>query len=73
MKGNLPHLSAIISEFLSGALETWKHFTTEFTPDGMIGGATDHEKELAWVPGTIDANVFLVYFNNSCNIIQMLL
>ena len=56
MKENLPHLSAIISEFFSGALETWKHFTTKFTPDGIIDGATDYEKELAWVPATNDAN-----------------
>jgi hypothetical protein len=36
MKGNLPHLSAVISAFFSGALETWKHFTTEFTPGGSL-------------------------------------
>ena len=56
MKENLPHLSAVISAFFSGALETWKRFTTEFTPGGIIDGATDCEKELAWVPATNDAN-----------------
>jgi len=56
MKGSLPHLSALISAFFSRALETWKHFTTEFTPGGIIDGATDCEKELAWVPATNDAN-----------------
>ena len=56
MKGNLPHLSAITSAFFSGALETWKCFTTKFTPGGIIDGATDCEKELAWVPATNDAN-----------------
>jgi hypothetical protein len=56
MKENLPHLSAIISDFFLNALKTWRRFTTEFTPDGIIDGATDYEKELAWVPATNDAN-----------------
>ena len=42
--------------FFSNALKTWRRFTTEFTPDGIIDGATDYEKELAWVPATNDAN-----------------
>ena len=50
------HLSAVISAFFSGALETWKHFITEFTPGGIIDRETDCEKELAWVSATNDAN-----------------
>jgi hypothetical protein len=37
----LPHLPAVINALFAGALETWKHFTTEFTSGGIINGTTD--------------------------------
>jgi len=52
----LPHLSEVLVAFFNGALETWKHFTTEFTPGGIIDEATDFEKDLAWMPPTNDVN-----------------
>jgi hypothetical protein len=52
----LPHLSEVLVAFFNGALETWKRFTTEFTPGGIIDEATDFEKDLAWMPPTNDVN-----------------
>jgi hypothetical protein len=42
--------------FFKDACATWKHFTTEFTPGGVIDEATDLQKELAWMPATNDVN-----------------
>jgi hypothetical protein len=52
----LPHLSNVLVVFFKGACGTWKRFTTEFTPGGVIDGATDLQKELAWMPATNDVN-----------------
>jgi hypothetical protein len=52
----LPHLKDLLVRFFEGALETWKRFTTEFTPGGVIDEATDMQKELAWMPATNDVN-----------------
>ena len=52
----LAHLSDVLVTFFQGALETWKCFTSEFTPGGMIDEATDLEKDLAWMPPTNDLN-----------------
>ena len=52
----LPHLSNVLVAFFKGACGTWKRFTTEFTPGGIIDGATDFQKELAWMPATNDVN-----------------
>jgi hypothetical protein len=52
----LPHLSDVLVAFCIDALKTWKRFTTEFTPGGMIDGATDIQKDLAWMPATNDIN-----------------
>ena len=52
----LPHLSSVLVVFFKGARGTWKRFTTEFTPGGMIDSATDWQKELAWMPATNDIN-----------------
>ncbi|KZP18568.1 hypothetical protein FIBSPDRAFT_956161 [Athelia psychrophila] len=51
-----PHLEDLTVAFFCGALQTWRRFTTEFTPGGMIDEATDVEKELAWLPPTNDLN-----------------
>jgi hypothetical protein len=52
----LPHLKDLLVRFFKDACATWKHFTTEFTPGGVIDEATDLQKELAWMPATNDVN-----------------
>jgi hypothetical protein len=52
----LPHLSNVLVAFFKGTCGTWKCFTTEFIPGGVIGGATDLQMELAWIPATNDVN-----------------
>jgi len=42
--------------FFEGAAETWKHFTSEFAPGGLIDEAIVEERELAWMPATNDEN-----------------
>jgi len=42
--------------FFKGAAETWEHFTSEFTPDGLIDEATAEERKLAWLPTANDEN-----------------
>jgi hypothetical protein len=50
----LPHLKPVLVAFFKGAAETWKRFTSEFAPGGLIDEATQEEKDLAWVPPTND-------------------
>ena len=52
----LPHLSSVVVAFFGGAAETWKRFTSEFTPGGLIDEATSEERELAWMPPMNDVN-----------------
>ena len=52
----LPHLEDLLVRFFTDAGETWKRFTIEFTPGGVIDEATDLQKELAWMPATNDVN-----------------
>jgi hypothetical protein len=56
MAPELPHLSSLVVEFFTGAKETWKQFTSEFTSGGLIDEATDAQKESAWMPATNDLN-----------------
>lgn len=51
-----PHLQELLVAFFQGSLQTWRRFTTEFTPGGIIDEATDDEKNLAWLPATNDLN-----------------
>jgi len=53
---SLPHLSAVLVAFFKGAAETWKCFTSEYAPGGLIDEATVAEKEFAWMPPTNDVN-----------------
>lgn len=55
-KGKLPHLESLLTAFLKGALETWKRFTEEFAPGGLIATSTAEECDLASMPTTNDAN-----------------
>jgi hypothetical protein len=56
MAPELPHLSNLVVEFLTGARGKWICFTSEFTPGGLIDEATDSQKDLAWMPATNDLN-----------------
>ena len=52
----LPHLEKVLVAFFTGANETWKRFTSEFAPGGLIDDATAEERDRAWMPPTNDAN-----------------
>ncbi|KZP19697.1 hypothetical protein FIBSPDRAFT_1045302 [Athelia psychrophila] len=52
----LPHLEVLIGEFFRGALTTWKRFSSEYAPGGLIDTSTVEERDLAWMPSTNDAN-----------------
>jgi hypothetical protein len=52
----LPHLRPLLVAFFKGASVTWKRFTSEFAPGGLIDEATMEERELAWMPPTNDVN-----------------
>ncbi|KIJ35205.1 hypothetical protein M422DRAFT_262587 [Sphaerobolus stellatus SS14] len=56
MSLKLPHLKDLIVTFFKGALETWKRFTQEFTPGGVIATVSLCMKALAWMPTTNDVN-----------------
>ena len=56
MELDLPHLKPVLVTFFKGAAETWKQFTSEFAPGGLIDEATVEEKKLAWMPATNDVN-----------------
>jgi len=52
----LPHFCDLLIAFFKGAAETWEHFTSEFTPGGLIDEATAKGRELAWLPAANDEN-----------------
>ena len=52
----LPHRTSVLIAFLEGAADTWKCFTSEFAPGGLIDEATVEERDLAWMPPTNDMN-----------------
>ena len=41
------HLKGALVAFFEGALESWKWFTSEYTPGGLIYEAIQEEKDLA--------------------------
>jgi hypothetical protein len=43
----LPYLKEITTAFFMGTLTTWKRFSAEFTPGGLIDTASASEKQLA--------------------------
>ena len=53
---DFPYLKEALIAFFKGALETWKHFTSEYSPGGLIDEATQEEIDLAWMPTTNDVN-----------------
>jgi hypothetical protein len=42
--------------FFKGAAETWKRFTSEFAPGGLIDEASQEEHDLAWMLPKNDIN-----------------
>ena len=50
------YLKEALTAFFKGALETWKRFTLEYSPGGLIDEATQEEKDLAWMPTINDVN-----------------
>ena len=52
----LPYLRDVVVEFLKGALNTWKQFSAEFAPGGMIARLTECKRLLATMPATNDHN-----------------
>ena len=53
---SLPYLKPLLVAFCKGAAETWKCFTSEFAPGGLIDEASQEERELAWMLPTNDIN-----------------
>lgn len=51
-----PWLEGCFKAFLTGALSTWKRFSSEFNDDGLIAALTQAERDLAWMPATNDTN-----------------
>jgi len=56
IKSEFPHLQSLLVQFFQGAAETWKHFTSEFAPGGLIDESTPDERDLVWLPATNDVN-----------------
>ncbi|TFK29206.1 hypothetical protein FA15DRAFT_678043 [Coprinopsis marcescibilis] len=52
----LPHLRDLFVAFAEGAAVTWKRFTSEFAPGGLIDEASQEEHDLAWMLPTNDMN-----------------
>jgi hypothetical protein len=53
---SLPHLKPLLVAFFQGAAETWKRFTSEFAPGGLIDEVSQEEHDLAWMLPTNDIN-----------------
>jgi len=58
----LPHFCNLFIAFFKGAAQTWEHFTSEFSPGGLIDEATAEERELAHMPAATDENEVLLGF-----------
>ncbi|TBU51131.1 hypothetical protein BD310DRAFT_835246 [Dichomitus squalens] len=56
LQTNLPYLHPLLVEFLRGALDTWKRFTIEFAPGGIIERLTESQQNLAAMPKNNDRN-----------------
>ncbi|RXW14912.1 hypothetical protein EST38_g10937 [Candolleomyces aberdarensis] len=56
MGPSLPNITNLLGAFFAGACATWKRFTSEFAPGGLIDEASQEEKELAWIMPTNDIN-----------------
>lgn len=52
----LPYLKPALVAFCKGAQESWRRFTSEYAPGGLIDEATQEQKDFAWMPTTNDIN-----------------
>jgi hypothetical protein len=52
----LPHLRPLLVAYFKGAGVTWKRFTTEFAPGGVISLTSAEDWKKAWMPPTNDVN-----------------
>jgi len=53
---NLSHLDGLLVAFFTSAVETWKRFTEEFKPGGIISSLTPEAKDDAFMEPTNDIN-----------------
>ncbi|KAJ7588345.1 hypothetical protein C8J56DRAFT_1050416 [Mycena floridula] len=53
---SLPLVKEMIVAFVRGMKGTFIRFASEYAPGGLIDGATDEEKDLAWTATTNDVN-----------------
>ncbi|KAJ7588757.1 hypothetical protein C8J56DRAFT_889521 [Mycena floridula] len=53
---SLPLVKEMIVAFVRGMKGTFIRFASEYAPGGLIDGATDEEKDLAWTAATNDVN-----------------
>ena len=56
LEPSLPHHKPLLVAFFKGAADTWKRFTSEFAPGGLIDEASQEERDLAWMLPTNDIN-----------------
>ena len=56
LASGFPNIKPALVAFFKGAQETWKRFTSEYAPGGLIDEATEEEKNHAWMPPTNDVN-----------------
>ena len=56
LASGFPNIKPALIAFFKGAQETWKRFTSEYAPGGLIDEATEEEKNRAWMPPTNDVN-----------------
>ncbi|KAL1697438.1 hypothetical protein GGG16DRAFT_41336 [Schizophyllum commune] len=55
LRVHLPHLLPLFVAFMTGALEVWERFTSEFVEGGAIDQLGDEREEI-FIPATNDAN-----------------
>ncbi|KAF8066031.1 hypothetical protein FPV67DRAFT_1417864 [Lyophyllum atratum] len=53
---SLPYLRPLLVAFFEGALETWRRFTAEYAPGGIIDGTSQAERQAAYMKATNDEN-----------------
>jgi len=52
----LSHLKSLLVAYCKGAEVTWKRFTIEFAPGGVISFTSAEDQKKAWMPPTNDVN-----------------
>ena len=52
----LPYLKELTATFFRRGLETWRRFTAEYAPGGVIDTASAALRAIAWMPTTNDVN-----------------